>query len=319
MWGQIAAFAAPKVLNFLKGKAQDKVMGAVDNRLQGGGGGSSFSVDQSGGGAGGVDFGSGNARYQSSRLMDPESRGIRQEALNQLRGMSGNLEGNLAAARGAYDTAKAQATDAVAKSGFGQAATRGQFGQNMADANFINTEAQIRAADQAQQLERARLMGTLGVEGAGQVDYGRETSPWEKMLGGFTTGLGLYNQLSPNKGLFERLGLTRGEGDDSSMPGGGAADQGGAGGGASNQINRTPLGQTLSDQLSFRTTPLGQDLHSGLSRSLREVTPEVEAARSMPTLYESMQTNRSLPRMRTKGFNFMKPMPMNSLRNPRYN
>ncbi len=287
MWGQIAAFAAPKVLNFLKGKAQDKVMGAVDNRLQGGGGGSSFSVDQSGGGAGGVDFGSGNARYQSSRLMDPESRGIRQEALNQLRGMSGNLEGNLAAARGAYDTAKAQATDAVAKSGFGQAATRGQFGQNMADANFINTEAQIRAADQAQQLERARLMGTLGVEGAGQVDYRRKTDPWERWLGGVTTGLGLYNQLSPDKGLLERLGLTRGEGDDSSMPGGG--------------------GQGFN----LKTLP---------RRTEADLTNAMYGNNAM-NIADTVSANvaqRSLPRMRTKGFNFMKPMPMNSLRNPRY-
>ena len=315
MWGQIAAFAAPKVLNFLKGKAQDKVMGAVNNRLQGGGGGSSFGVDQSGGG-GGVNYGSGNARYESSTTMDPNSLAIQQEALNKLRGMGGNLEANLAAAQGDYDLASANATNNAALSGFAQNATRGQFEQNQADANFINTKAGIRNADQAQQLQIAQAMGQIGAQGQGEVKYGRETSNLEKGLGALTTGLGLYNQLSPDQGLLDRLGLTRGEGDDSSMPGGGAADQGGAGGGASNQINRTPLGQTLSDQLSPRTTPLGQAFGRGLSSSSREVTPEVEAARSMPTLYESMQKNRSLPRMRTKGFDFMKPR--NSLRNPRY-
>ena len=143
MWGQIAAFAAPKVLNFLKGKAQDKVMGAVNNRLQGGGGGSSFGVDQSGGG-GGVNYGSGNARYESSTTMDPNSLAIQQEALNKLRGMGGNLEANLAAAQGDYDLASANATNNAALSGFAQNATRGQFEQNQADANFINTKVWTR-------------------------------------------------------------------------------------------------------------------------------------------------------------------------------
>jgi hypothetical protein len=284
MWGQIAAFAAPKVLNFLKGKAQDKVMGAVNNRLQGGGGGSSFGVDQSGGG-GGVNYGSGNARYESSTTMDPNSLAIQQEALNKLRGMGGNLEANLAAAQGDYDLASANATNNAALSGFAQNATRGQFEQNQADANFINTKAGIRNADQAQQLQIAQAMGQIGAQGQGEVKYGRETSNLEKGLGALTTGLGLYNQLSPDQGLLDRLGLTRGEGDDSSMPGGG--------------------GQGFN----LKTLP---------RRTEADLTNAMYGNNAM-NIADTVSANvaqRSLPRMRTKGFNFMKPR--NSLRNPRY-